>query len=545
MRIKTLWIEEFKNLRNFGIKFENHLTTVLIGRNGSGKSNLLEAIAIIFRDLDLELKNSDALRFEYYIEYECKGNQIVVDANPNQTRDNKDKQLTLNGEKIFTRRTSRLSITVNGKQIPMKQFFENKDEYLPNHVFGYYSGPTNRLAQHFSYHQDKFDREQREGKERPLRPLFFALPVHSQFVLLAYFTYPEFGDREFLEKFIGVDHLESVLFVIQKPDWAKFKSSQDPFWGATGLPRVFLEKMFNVAQAPTRDNVDRPNEKLYLHVKDIHDLETLACIEGGDETYRKREFFKDLDSLHISNLLSEVRINCRKAETGDIITFSELSEGEQQLLVVLGLLKFTSDKETLFLLDEPDTHLNPVWKLDFLRLVEPIVGDDTQCQMLLATHDPIVIGSCVKEQVRILDFETGVHSGDIIWREPREDPQGKGVAALLTSDVYGLRSSLDWVTQRKLDEKRDLVAKLSESLSLSERKATELRLQELNEGLSGLGFNYSFRDPMYEEYSRLMAIELEAYPELSEQKLTKEQQEEREEIAKNVITRVKVEWEND
>jgi len=39
MRIKILWIEEFKNLRNFEISFDDHLTSVLIGRNGTGKSN--------------------------------------------------------------------------------------------------------------------------------------------------------------------------------------------------------------------------------------------------------------------------------------------------------------------------------------------------------------------------------------------------------------------------------------------------------------------------------------------------------------------------
>jgi recombinational DNA repair ATPase RecF len=85
MRIETLWIEKFKNLRNFEITFENYLTTVFIGRNGTGKSNLIEAIAIIFRDLDLEMKNSDSLQFEYYIEYECRGYKIEIDANPNQT----------------------------------------------------------------------------------------------------------------------------------------------------------------------------------------------------------------------------------------------------------------------------------------------------------------------------------------------------------------------------------------------------------------------------------------------------------------------------
>ena len=54
MRLDKLWIKEFKNLRDFDIDFdEEQMTTVLIGHNGTGKSNLIEAIVIIFRDLDL------------------------------------------------------------------------------------------------------------------------------------------------------------------------------------------------------------------------------------------------------------------------------------------------------------------------------------------------------------------------------------------------------------------------------------------------------------------------------------------------------------
>lgn len=537
MRIKKLWIEEFKNLRNFEITFGNYLTTVFIGRNGTGKSNLLEAIAIIFRDLDLELRNKDALQFEYLIEYECRGKYIVVDANPSQTQKKKVEQLTLNGKLTATRRTARLSISVNGNHKSMKHFFGNKGEYLPNHVFGYYSGPTNRLAQHFSYHQEKFDREQREGEERPLRPLFFALPVHSQFVLLAYFIYSEPGDSEFLENFIGVDHLESVRFVIQKPDWAKLKSSQDPFWGAIGLPREFLEKIFRVAQAPARDNVDGPNEKLYLHITNISDLEEIAFIEG-EKTYRKREFFKDLDSLYISRLISEVRISVRKVGTDDILTFSELSEGEQQLLVVLGLLKFTSDRETLFLLDEPDTHLNPIWKLDYLRLIEPIVGDDTKCQLLLATHDPIVVGGCLKEQVRVLDFESGERSGNIYWRKPNEDPRGMGVAALLTSDVFGLRSQLDLKTLQDLDRKRELDQK--DELSPDEKE----ELKQLTEQLVGLDFTKTARDPLYEPFVEAMTQALEE-EQLNLPVLTPEQQERQRQLAFETIKNLKAKQGNE
>lgn len=43
MRIKALKIWQFKNLRDFEVAFDpSGLTTVLVGQNGTGKSNLLE-----------------------------------------------------------------------------------------------------------------------------------------------------------------------------------------------------------------------------------------------------------------------------------------------------------------------------------------------------------------------------------------------------------------------------------------------------------------------------------------------------------------------
>ena len=46
----------------------------------------------------------------------------------------------------------------------------------------------------------------------------------------------------------------------------------------------------------------------------------------------------------------------------DHVKFGDLSDGEKQYLMVLGLLRFTREDETLFLLDEPDTHLHPRWQ---------------------------------------------------------------------------------------------------------------------------------------------------------------------------------------
>jgi recombinational DNA repair ATPase RecF len=56
MRIDALYLENFKNLNRFAVDFDlASPRQVIVGRNGVGKSNLLEAIASIFQDLDLEV----------------------------------------------------------------------------------------------------------------------------------------------------------------------------------------------------------------------------------------------------------------------------------------------------------------------------------------------------------------------------------------------------------------------------------------------------------------------------------------------------------
>jgi DNA repair ATPase RecN len=56
MRLDELTVGSFKNLRDFHVDFdESSPYTVLVGGNGAGKSNLIEALALIFRHLDLNV----------------------------------------------------------------------------------------------------------------------------------------------------------------------------------------------------------------------------------------------------------------------------------------------------------------------------------------------------------------------------------------------------------------------------------------------------------------------------------------------------------
>ena len=84
MKIEKIHLKgNFKNLENFQFEFDQSSSeTVLLGLNATGKSNFMEAIVIIFRDLDLErapklLKKNQ--NFDYNIKYNCRGRNIEVD----------------------------------------------------------------------------------------------------------------------------------------------------------------------------------------------------------------------------------------------------------------------------------------------------------------------------------------------------------------------------------------------------------------------------------------------------------------------------------
>ena len=507
MRLDKLWIKDFKNLRDFTIDFdEDQTTTVLIGHNATGKSNLVEALIIIFRNLDLGEKPE----FSYDLTYFCRDHGIRIKAD---------------GDK------KAYSIFVDGQKTSFSNFSGSDREYLPKYIFAYYSGPSSRLEHLFDTHQKKFDDELRQGNIRPLRPFFYARPIHSQFVLLSFFSFKDEESRKFLEDYLDVSGLESVEFILKEPTW---KSSQgdERFWNARGVVQKFLSNLWDYSLAPTRETVRIPigfrkshrEEQLHLFLPNEKKLRELAR-----KYENNRIFFKMLESTYTSDLIREVRIKVKKKNIDKSITFAELAEGEQQLLTVLGLLKFTRDEESLFLLDEPDTHLNPAWKLDYLNVLERVVGKPERSHIIICTHDPLVIGGLLRSQVQI--FEKNEETGKISAKLPEQDPRGMGVAALLTSELFGLSTTLDSETQGKLDRKRELYIKDQEE-KLTQEELEEM--QKLSEELGSLDFTRTIRDPLYNKFVEAIMTR----DEFKKPVLTPKERKKQDEIAKDIINEI-------
>lgn len=491
MKINKVHIDKFKNLHDFFIDInETKLHTVLLGQNAAGKSNFIEAVVLIFRDLDHENETA----FNYEIEYKCSGNYIKAVGGPK-----------VRGKyQLFLGKSENNIIRYSTKALSKTLFKNNKDNYLPKHVFSYYSGVSNRLLEHFDRHQVRFRDDLLNGIDHPIRKLFYARNIHSHFVLMAFFSFSDSKIQDFLSNYLDIIGLESILFVFKEPNWKRNKDPKD-FWGAKGLVRNFLKELWDISMAPiiTTETIrvdfvkKSSQQQMYLYISNESKLQKLA-----DKYSNHSLFFKILESTYVSDLIEEIRIKVKKRNLDGTITFKELSEGEQQLLTVLGLIRFTKENESLFLLDEPDTHLNPLWKWKFMNLLEDVVDESDQSQILITTHDPLFIGGLTKEEIRIFQSVKKVNDNGKEYQkvetfQPDFDPKGLGVAGILTSELFNLPAAMDEDTFIDLHRKRELDV-LNREKRLSETEKEEF--QELTLRLSKIGFDKVQRDPLYEKF---------------------------------------------
>ena len=512
MRLDWLKIEDFKNLKDFQIDFDQaELSTVLIGENGTGKSNVIEAIVTIFRDLDL----GDTTTFSYALAYHCHGRRIQID----------------NGI-----RRPGIAMTIDGKSLTKAAFEKQRHHLLPNNVFGYYSGASRRLEQLFDGHQSRYYRRviapesaQDDIEDIHLRRLFYCRAPYGQLALLTYFAIGSDSARDFLKTNMKITGFDSALLVLRKPRWAgssptkhQREHGDSRFWYAAGLVRSLLEELWSHSLAPiNHKNREQDDYRAKANTEDqvyifIRDEETLRAIARGFGN--EKAFFALLETLDISDLLREVRIWVKREDVEGEIPFHEISDGEKQLLTVLGLMRFTGRDESLFLLDEPDTHLNPAWKWDYLQLVKTVAQGNRESHVIMTSHDPLTMGGLKASQVQLMAYRYG---GQLTVGPPNVEPRGLGFTSILTQ-IFGLPTTVDPETQKLLDDRNAL-------LRISERNADqERRLIQLSSELKELGFLIEDREPEY-------ALFLQAYEGLKREGRTTYSPDEI--IAKNTVAR--------
>lgn len=159
----------------------------------------------------------------------------------------------------------------------------------------------------------------------------------------------------------------------------------------------------------------------------------------------------------------------------DVVDYVSLSDGEHQLAQILGTMCMASFANALFLLDEPESHFNPQWRVRFVSslLNLPTVNGKrakagsvvAQQDCLLTTHSPFVPSDMKREKVLIFQkASTGVKV-----RRPDIETFGTTFDTIL-EECFSIRPPMSEVPRRE-------IAVLMKSSDIA----------KIREGIGGLG----------------------------------------------------------
>lgn len=340
MQIKKVVIKGYKNLINFRLDFKDAKTSVLIGNNGSGKSNSIEALSSIFAGLYDESKMPD---FKFLINYSINNTCITV---------NKlGEDIIYNvGDNIVSRLTP---------------------QQLPSQIIASYSGEDNRLWQEFYEPFYKKYIDDLKGAGTINLPLIYLNKYYWNIALLTFYFYDFeiFKDiKRFCEETLEIEKMNYIEF--------QFNTIKIKKWQEN--PITYFVKRINP------DN----KESVKLTLQELK--ENLNYITS------EIDFFKYLSAAYMpkdDKLIKSIRININND-----ITTDSLSEGEKKLILIKLILEVVGDQDSLILLDEPDSHVHISRKRD---LQEQLDSYDNR-NNIITTHSPTLTHCFESKQIRIL-----------------------------------------------------------------------------------------------------------------------------------------------
>jgi len=526
---------------------------VCAGRNGSGKSNLLEALAAIFFQLEVlrvrrsflpdsflfdeennpeGFKDGDGIPNGFELEYLIGVPDEFSTSEPRQlahvkiikTEGNSPQIAWLNYDQFVLDKDDINRLLESGGVVNERE----RDFLLPQYVLGYSSGENEILSlPFFKMRFVQFDeywnalKTQLPYSGRPESRMAYLDSGFSQAILLCNLL---FQDAETLKPFrddVGVDELKEFRIIIRRSidisaevaagfsngyvekgyvedDWisnpALVKDSE------SGRHTVNLMHLLE-AGADSATNfdpiitrlkrcatcwfVDDATDTLYLDYY-VNDATKQAFRENFDFEIKKSpivlfQAFQVLLALNLYTVSDALKADLYKSDSHYVsetvptlasderitrfmfvkftklgvkepVMLKSLSDGEHQLLHSLGLCMLFKNTNSLFLLDEPETHFNPDWRSNFItRLHQCFSGAKGAHEMLITTHTPFLISDSKPEKVLVFNKDEKLRTVSI--SKPDYNTLGASINKI-TMNTFNKRETIGGHAQSILESLR-------------------------------------------------------------------------------------------
>ena len=387
MKLKKLQIKKYKNLIDFTVDFESGKgLSILIGNNGSGKSNVLEAISGIF----VNAYSAKAIhKFVYSLTYEIKGKEVKLE------------------QTIY-----RCQYYVDGKVIAVKELALRG--LLPTNVIALYSGEDKRWWH--NYYEPfylKFTRDINAGTSNTLSPkMYYINKYYWDIALLSLVYSTAEDDKQFLKETIGRDTVDHILLFYTQNVERHCKSE---------LLKSFLQSV-NLFSEHSKGPDGEP---VYLYAMTKESIFDTYGVRVFEDFAAMKNFYMFADAKFLNNKPEEFNyyekqlfdyfVQAYMPKDEKVIknieliyngfSAKDLSEGEKKLILIRSVLSFVADENSLILFDEPDANIHEGRKQQLYNLFSEYCKYDRQ--MIVATHSPILAQLANEKELLMLELENG------------------------------------------------------------------------------------------------------------------------------------------
>lgn len=390
MRIRSVWISQYKNLHDFSIDFPGDgFIDIFVGKNGSGKSNFLEALIEILDHVYLRRRRENLPNFDYEIRYEIEDAEVQVSWRAGE--------LSVNGSK--GRRT--LGQTRR-----------------PDHLLVYYSGQNEQVSRLVRRYEESFRDELRNATDSVAPDIIGIGPACKKLLVVTMLLLPEKNvARQILCGKLGVLSCSRTITLEIAPPYFFNGSNHDPldagqfFWGVEGYAKTFIQALLDSLQVLLDSTDSRDGGyslgQLYDREAGIYRLEcSVDRLRDalGDES--GVTLFRSLDALRVLGMLKDIQLRFAQKDL-EISTLDLFSDGQFQSVYLFAVAELFKHLNCVTLLDEPDAFLHPEWQFEFLQQVSEISEQAARTNhFLLTSHSASTVAGKSGGRLRLFAMGT-------------------------------------------------------------------------------------------------------------------------------------------
>lgn len=393
MKIKKLDVDGFRCLLDFQITFEDDVT-VIVGENDAGKSSVIDCLKSITQNKKIEADDFNRSKNEISISIEID-NYVF-----SKTYKNNNGLVT--EEPVISKPTLEYVSSVEGKlrKITSSEMDAESAEYI-----------------------------KRTAKE-------FGLPVRSN-------SNVNTLCENVLNKISGARTGEEI--VIQGAVFPQFNNIQLDGRHFENVAAFFKEVFLREKQAgiwQEKVTEDKTIEEFVKEKIDSYSEEIAKSIVEKGVLDRMQLFLKDLTQIIIEPIYQSRDLNLdakvKFLESGKEINIDKKGDGTKRR-ITMALLEFKKeetllehDKNTTYLLDEPDTHLHVKAQTELLDIISGFASNGNQ--VILTTHSPFIINAVSPKQIRLI--HNSQNQSSVKFLKSEIDSADKLLRALGVENTY-------------------------------------------------------------------------------------------------------------